>query len=75
MADAAELNALLKGAASKLPNLRQLSGLQSCEGSVFENKLASVGMSGGTCISTDSVWSKIPDCCINLYQQLHSCPR
>ena len=53
MADAAELNALLKGAASKLPNLRQLSGLQSCEGSVLE--LASVGMVSGTCTSTDNV--------------------
>ena len=47
----------LKCAASKLPNLRQLTGLQSCEGSEFE--VASVGMAGGTCmgtcISTDSI--------------------
>ena len=68
MADAAQLNALLKYAASKLPNLRLVSQLQSCEGSVFE--VASVGMVGGTCISTDSVRSKLPQCCC----QPISCP-
>ncbi len=54
----------LKCAASKLPNLRQLTGLQSCEGSVLG--LAGVGMVGGTCISRDRVWSKPAECCSNL---------